>query len=115
MTAKEMTRAFGWRVYGLGVLALSMVCLAWGDFDLGQPVPWTFPTYRIGLPRGYVHVHRGRYARVASDRGLGCRSAHRLLCADRGGPDEWRGGVAPMASSVPTAAAPSSLRSPPAR
>src|SRR5271154_3757079 len=35
--------AFGWRVYGLGVMALGMVCLAWGDFDLGQPVPKYFP------------------------------------------------------------------------
>jgi len=35
--------AFGCRVYGLGVMALGMVCLAWGDFDLGQPVPKDFP------------------------------------------------------------------------
>src|ERR1019366_4063414 len=35
--------AFGWRVYGLGVMALGMVCLAWGGFDLGQPVPKDFP------------------------------------------------------------------------
>ena len=35
--------AFGWRVYGLGVMALGMVCLAWGDFDPGQPVPKDFP------------------------------------------------------------------------
>ncbi len=35
--------AFGWRVYGLGVIALGTVCLAWGDFDLGQPVPKDFP------------------------------------------------------------------------
>jgi len=35
--------AFGWRVYGLGVMALAMVCLAWGDFDPGQPVPEDFP------------------------------------------------------------------------
>ena len=34
---------FGWRVYGLGVMALGMVCLAWGDFDPGQPVPEHFP------------------------------------------------------------------------
>ncbi len=33
----------GRRVYGLGVMALAMVCLAWGDFDLGQPVPKNFP------------------------------------------------------------------------
>ena len=33
----------GWRVYGLGVMALAVVALAWGDFDLGQPVPKGFP------------------------------------------------------------------------
>jgi uncharacterized membrane protein YphA (DoxX/SURF4 family) len=33
----------GWRVFGLGVLALGVVCLAWGDFDPGQPVPKAFP------------------------------------------------------------------------
>jgi uncharacterized membrane protein YphA (DoxX/SURF4 family) len=35
--------AFGWRAYGLGVMALGMVCLAWGNFDPGQPVPKDFP------------------------------------------------------------------------
>ena len=35
--------AFGWRVYGLGVMALGMVCLAWGKFDPGQPVPKDLP------------------------------------------------------------------------
>jgi uncharacterized membrane protein YphA (DoxX/SURF4 family) len=35
--------AIGWRVYGLGMIALGMVCLAWGDFDLGQSVPKDFP------------------------------------------------------------------------
>jgi uncharacterized membrane protein YphA (DoxX/SURF4 family) len=34
---------FGWRVYGLGVMALAMICLAWGNFDPGQPVPKDFP------------------------------------------------------------------------
>jgi len=43
MTADETTKGFGWRVYGLGVMALAMVCLAWGDFDPGQPVPKAFP------------------------------------------------------------------------
>ena len=38
-----MTPAFGWRVYGLGVMALGMVCLAFGDFHPGQPVPKDFP------------------------------------------------------------------------
>jgi uncharacterized membrane protein len=31
------------RVYGLGVMAIGLVSLAWGDFDLGQPVPKSFP------------------------------------------------------------------------
>ena len=39
--------AFGWRVYGLGVMALGMVCLALGDFDPGQPVPKDFPVRTI--------------------------------------------------------------------
>ena len=43
MTAEKTMMAFGWRVYGLGVMALGMVCLAWGDFVLGQPVPKDFP------------------------------------------------------------------------
>ncbi len=43
MTVEKMKIAIGWRVYGLGVMALGMVCLAWGDFDPGQPVPKGFP------------------------------------------------------------------------
>ena len=43
MSTDKTTLAFGWRVYGLGVMALALVCLAWGDFDLGQPVPKGFP------------------------------------------------------------------------
>ncbi|MDQ2861162.1 MAG: DoxX family membrane protein, partial [Pseudomonadota bacterium] len=43
MTAEKTTMAFGWRVWGLGVMALAMVSLAWGDFDPGQPVPKGFP------------------------------------------------------------------------
>jgi uncharacterized membrane protein YphA (DoxX/SURF4 family) len=34
---------FGWRVYGLGVMAVGMACLAFGSFDPGQPVPANFP------------------------------------------------------------------------
>src|SRR5947199_10535890 len=34
---------FGWRVYGLGGIAIALVCLAFGDFDSGQPVPASFP------------------------------------------------------------------------
>ena len=43
MTAEKTTMAFGWRFYGLGVMALGLVCLAWGGFDPGQPVPRDFP------------------------------------------------------------------------
>ncbi len=48
MTAEKATMAFGWRVYGLGVMALALVCLAWGNFDLGQPVPKDLP-FRTAL------------------------------------------------------------------
>jgi len=40
---EKTSMAVGWRVYGLGVMALGMVCLAWGDFDPGQPVSKDFP------------------------------------------------------------------------
>jgi uncharacterized membrane protein YphA (DoxX/SURF4 family) len=43
MTAGKMTVALGWRVYGLGVMALGLACLAFGAFDPGQPVPANFP------------------------------------------------------------------------
>jgi uncharacterized membrane protein YphA (DoxX/SURF4 family) len=43
MTAGNMTVALGWRVYGLGVMALGLACLAFGAFDPGQPVPANFP------------------------------------------------------------------------
>src|SRR5471032_2950534 len=43
MTAGKIRMAIGWRVYGLGVMALGMVCLAWGDFDPGQPAPKDIP------------------------------------------------------------------------
>jgi uncharacterized membrane protein YphA (DoxX/SURF4 family) len=48
MVAERTTMAVGWRVYGLGVMALAMVCLVWGGFDPGQPVPKNFPG-RIAL------------------------------------------------------------------
>ena len=38
----------GWRVFGLGVMALGVVCLAFADFDPGQPVPKDFP-FRTAL------------------------------------------------------------------
>jgi uncharacterized membrane protein YphA (DoxX/SURF4 family) len=43
MTAENTTTAVGWRVYGLGVMALAIVCLALGDFLPGQPMPKDFP------------------------------------------------------------------------
>jgi uncharacterized membrane protein YphA (DoxX/SURF4 family) len=43
MPAKETSTAYGWRVYGLGVIALAGVCLALGNFHPGQPVPKDFP------------------------------------------------------------------------
>jgi hypothetical protein len=43
MIADRTAMGFGWRVYGLGVMALAIVCLALGDFLPGQPVPKDFP------------------------------------------------------------------------
>jgi uncharacterized membrane protein len=43
MTAEKTTMAFGWRVYALGVMAIGMACLVFGEFDPGQPVPEHFP------------------------------------------------------------------------
>jgi len=40
--------AYGSRLYGLGVMALGLCGLAWRDFDLGQPVPTSFPQ-RVAL------------------------------------------------------------------
>jgi uncharacterized membrane protein len=37
------TTGYGWRFYGLGIVALGLVCLAFGDFHPGQPVPKDFP------------------------------------------------------------------------
>jgi uncharacterized membrane protein YphA (DoxX/SURF4 family) len=42
MSVEKTTMAFGWRVYGLGIVALGLVCLAFGDFHPGQPVPEGF-------------------------------------------------------------------------
>jgi uncharacterized membrane protein len=48
MTAEKTTTAFGRRVYGLGVMAIGIASLAFGDFDPGQPVSEHFPA-RIAL------------------------------------------------------------------
>lgn len=33
----------GARIFGLGIIALALVCLAFGNFDFGQSVPKEFP------------------------------------------------------------------------
>jgi uncharacterized membrane protein YphA (DoxX/SURF4 family) len=43
MTGEKTTQSFGRRVYGLGVMAVGVAGLAFGDFDSGQPVPENFP------------------------------------------------------------------------
>jgi hypothetical protein len=43
MTAGKKVTAFGWRVFGLGVMAIGMACLVFGEFDPGQPMPEHFP------------------------------------------------------------------------
>src|SRR5215470_6064968 len=43
MDMEGKTSNLGWRVYGIGVMALGLVCLAFGDFHPGQPVPKEFP------------------------------------------------------------------------
>jgi uncharacterized membrane protein YphA (DoxX/SURF4 family) len=45
MTAEKTAMALGWRVYGLGVMALGTACLAFGAFDPGQPVPNNLPAH----------------------------------------------------------------------
>ena len=43
MTAEKKSLALGWCIYGVGVIALGAVCLGFGDFHPGQPVPKDFP------------------------------------------------------------------------
>jgi uncharacterized membrane protein YphA (DoxX/SURF4 family) len=56
MTEEKTTRAWGGPVYGLGVMALAGVCLAWGGFDPGQPVPKDFPGRAVlaGVAAGFM-------------------------------------------------------------
>jgi uncharacterized membrane protein len=48
VTSEKTTTAFGRHVYGLGVMALGMACLVFGEFDPGQPMPEHFPA-RVAL------------------------------------------------------------------
>ncbi len=112
MTAEKTTMAFGWRVYGLGVMALGMACLAFGDFDPGQPVPKHFPARTaLAYAAGCVHGRRGRGRRVAPNRGLGRRGAHRLLRALCRHPDERPLAAHHYADSSPTKTSPCNSRS----
>jgi uncharacterized membrane protein YphA (DoxX/SURF4 family) len=43
MTSVLMNIPFGGRIYGLGVMALALLFLSWGDFIPGQPVASGFP------------------------------------------------------------------------
>lgn len=47
MPAKTARTPIGWRIYGLGAIALGIVCLALGDFHPGQPVPKDFPARTV--------------------------------------------------------------------
>jgi uncharacterized membrane protein len=42
-TAKDLGR----HVWGLGVMAIGLLCLAWGTFNPGQPVPEDFPARNV--------------------------------------------------------------------
>jgi len=43
MTAEKPAMAFGRYLYGLGVMAIGLASLIFGEFDPGQPVPAGFP------------------------------------------------------------------------
>lgn len=44
-TTSRRANTCGWRVYAIGVMMIAALCLAWGVFDQGQPVPKGFPGY----------------------------------------------------------------------
>ena len=43
MKTERTMRGLGFRVYGVGVAALGLACLTFGEFDPGQAVPKAFP------------------------------------------------------------------------
>jgi uncharacterized membrane protein len=47
MTAEKTAVALGWRVYGLGVMAVGMASLVFREFDPGQPVPDGLPAHTV--------------------------------------------------------------------
>jgi hypothetical protein len=51
MKTEKATLAFGRRVFGVGVAALGMACVVFGEFDPGQMVPKNLPlTPRWPIP-----------------------------------------------------------------
>lgn len=40
---RKVRLGIGWRIFGLGMALVGLVCLAFGDFHPGQPVPKNFP------------------------------------------------------------------------
>lgn len=47
MNSENAAVAFGWRVYGLGVMAIGVASLVFGTFDPSQPVPENFPARMV--------------------------------------------------------------------
>ncbi len=89
MTTEQSAKAFGWRLFGLGVMTLGALCLIFGNFDPGLPVPKDFPERTVlAYAAGAFMLVRWRSRRVAQDRGLGRGRAGRLLHAGRCSPDE---------------------------
>jgi hypothetical protein len=43
MAVEKTGLDLGWRAYGLAMMGLGAVCVAWGDFEPGQAVPKSFP------------------------------------------------------------------------
>ena len=79
MKPQKSPLVFGWRVYGVGVAALGLACLTFGDFDPGSRCPKTFPCVPPWpIPR-VAHGCRGGGHRMAPNHRLGCRGADRLL------------------------------------
>ena len=53
MTDGKMLLTLGYRIYGLSIISVALVALAWGDFDPGHSVPKAFPAR---TPLAYVEA-----------------------------------------------------------
>ncbi len=116
MSAGNTKTMFGWRVYGLGVMALAMVCLAWGNFDPGQPVPKDFPDRTVlAYAAAAFMLVAGAAVQWRRTAAWGAAALTAYYRARRRRPDERPRGCSPITrSSAPTATSPSSSRSRPA-